>query len=194
LLRFGISSRQMGDRKTTKKQPTRKITEELKELIRHEYVQGIELDTGERKMYTLDELIKKHNVSSTTIYRASSSQKWQLQRQEFKHKLIAEFDEKRREKLADESVKIDELSLKISYELFKHVQQMLKVTDKPSGIAQLSQATSIAQKVAKLALGEATHNMNLNANIQDTDAFREAMELLDSVAEQRRESNDKAVH
>jgi len=71
---------------------------------------------------------------------------------------------------------------------------MLKVTDKPSGIAQLSQATSIAQKVAKLALGEATHNMNLNANIQDTDAFREAMELLDSVAEQRRESNDKAVH
>ena len=50
------------------------------------------------------------------------------------------------------------------------------------------------QKFAKLALGESTDNINLNANIQEADAFREAMELLDTVAKQRRESNDKAVH
>ena len=105
-----------------------------------------------------------------------------------------EIDEKRREQLAEESIKIDELALKISYEIFTHVQGLIKSNDKPSGIASLSQAATNAQKLAKLALGEATHNMNLNANIQETDAFREAMELLDSVAEQRRESNDKAVH
>jgi hypothetical protein len=50
------------------------------------------------------------------------------------------------------------------------------------------------QRVAKLALGEATDNMNLNAKVEDTSAFREAMELLDEVAEQRRESNNSAIH
>ena len=194
LSRFGIESVQKHDRYMTNKKAKVKITDQIKDAIRNEYVQGVELDTGERTMFTLDELIEKYNVSSTTIYRLSAKDGWKMQREEFRHKLIAEFDEKRREQLAEESIKIDELALKISYEIFTHVQGLIKSNDKPSGIASLSQAATNAQKLAKLALGEATHNMNLNANIQETDAFREAMELLDSVAEQRRESNDKAVH
>ena len=59
---------------------------------------------------------------------------------------------------------------------------------------QIATASLQAQKLGKLALGESTENMRLNAEVTDTDAFREAMELLDSVAEQRRESDDKAVH
>ena len=51
-----------------------------------------------------------------------------------------------------------------------------------------------AQKLAKLALGEATENMKLNANIQETDAFREAMELLDEVERQRRNSSVSTTH
>ena len=194
LSHFGIESLQKHDRYMTDKKAKVKITDQIKDAIRNEYVQGVELDTGERTMFTLDELIAKYNVSSTTIYRLSAKDGWKMQREEFRHKLIAEFDEKRREQLAEESIKIDELALKISYEIFTHVQGLIKSNDKPSGIASLSQAATNAQKLAKLALGEATHNMNLNANIQETDAFREAMELLDSVAEQRRESNDKAVH
>ena len=51
------------------------------------------------------------------------------------------------------------------------------------------------QKFAKLAMGESTDNINLNANLQQTDAFNSAMELLDSIAEQRtRNSNDTAIH
>ena len=33
-----------------------------------------------------------------------------------------------------------------------------------------------------------------NANFQEADAFREAMELLDTVAEQRRKADDSPVH
>ena len=64
----------------------------------------------------------------------------------------------------------------------------------PTQVNALANAAVTAQRLAKLALGEATENMNLNANIQDTEAFRSAMELLDSVAEQRRESNSKSIH
>ena len=63
----------------------------------------------------------------------------------------------------------------------------------PSQLNALANAALASQKLAKLALGETTENVNLNANIQD-EAFREAMELLDSIADGRRESDDKAVH
>jgi hypothetical protein len=70
----------------------------------------------------------------------------------------------------------------------------LKDTLTPIQISQLSNSALTAQKLGKLALGESTENMKLNAEISDTDAFREAMELLDEVANQRREADDSAVH
>ena len=58
----------------------------------------------------------------------------------------------------------------------------------------LANTALTAQKLAKLALGEATEKLDLNANINETEAFREVMELLDTVAEQRREGDSKAIH
>ena len=45
---------------------------QLKEDIRDQYIYGILEDSGERIMPTLDELIKKHDVPSSTLYRISS--------------------------------------------------------------------------------------------------------------------------
>lgn len=61
-------------------------------------------------------------------------------------------------------------------------------------VQQLGNAALQAQKLGKLALGESTENMKLNAEISDTDAFREAMELLDEVARAKSESSDTAIH
>ena len=63
----------------------------------------------------------------------------------------------------------------------------------PTQINALANAALTAQKIGKLALGETTENVEINGNVQNT-AFREAMELLDTVAEQRRTSNDSSVH
>ena len=45
---------------------------QLKEDIRDQYIYGILKGSGERLMPTLDELIKMHNVPSSTLYRISS--------------------------------------------------------------------------------------------------------------------------
>ena len=64
----------------------------------------------------------------------------------------------------------------------------------PNLLNTLAEATYKVQRVAKLALGEATENMSLNAKITDTSAFREAMELLDEVGRQRRNSSVSTTH
>ena len=58
----------------------------------------------------------------------------------------------------------------------------------PNQITALAQAIAITQRVSKLALGEATHNIDATINENTNQAFREAMELLDEVEDSRARS------
>ena len=66
---------------------------QLKEDIRDQYIYGILKSSGERILPTLDELIKKNNVPSSTLYRISSKEEWKLQRKQFQINLRQELDE-----------------------------------------------------------------------------------------------------
>jgi hypothetical protein len=67
------------------------IAESKKEKIRNEFVHGYIVGT-ERVMPTLDYLIEKHNMASSTIYRMSASENWKQQKQNFSDMLTKEFD------------------------------------------------------------------------------------------------------
>jgi hypothetical protein len=64
----------------------------------------------------------------------------------------------------------------------------------PQMLNQLGTASLQAQKLGKIATGESTENIKLNAEVTDTDAFREAMELLDEVARAKQQVNDSGIH
>jgi hypothetical protein len=180
-------------KKTTKLSPT------LKEKIRNLFVQGEEIEQGSRTLYTLDHLAKQYNIGKSTLYRHAKQEQWKVHQEQFQQEYLTELDENRKKELVNESKKFDMTTLNISKALLGQIGQTIKKSqseDKftPNLLNTLAEATYKVQRVAKLALGEATENMNLNAKVTDTSAFREAMELLDTVAEQRREVNDKAIH
>ena len=87
---------------------------QLKEDIRDQYIYGILKDSGERIMPTLDELIKKHNVPSSTLYRISSKEEWKLQRKQFQNKLRQELDETKNFELKEKLFKCEEASIDVS--------------------------------------------------------------------------------
>lgn len=181
-----------------------KLTDTLKEKIRVEYVQGAELSAGERTLPTLDALITKYRVAKTTLYRASATDGWKAQRERFQYEYMARLDEERTNNLVEESKKLDNTSINLAKLLMATVGQQIRKNSQDmmggldglnaSQILSLSNAALSAQRLAKMALGEATQNINLNANFKDNSAFREAMELLDSVADQRRQGSDSAIH
>ena len=181
-----------------------KITEDLAMQLRTEYVQGIELESGERKYFNVVELVNKYNVSQTTLFRLSQKENWKLQKEQFKVQLQTKIDEVRVEKMAEESKVFDSKSIRVANQLLEIVEgkvyknlKALEIdskTDNPSQILSLANTAVAAQRLAKLAFGESTDSININANIQETDAFREAMELLDTVAESSRDSNSKPIH
>jgi len=183
----------------------RKLTPQIAEEIRNKFVQGIDTGTQERKYFSLDALAIEFKVAKSTLYKWAQRESWKAQQERFNKEFLERLDRERQEVLIEESKTFDSTALKIAKILMNEVGILLNENNQkrnngntetysPQLIQQLGNAALQAQKLGKLALGESTENMKLNAEITDTDAFREAMELLDSVAEQRRESNDKAVH
>ena len=67
------------------------IAESKKEKIRNEFVHGY-IVGNERVMPTLDYLIEKHNMCSSTVYRMSALNKWKEQKKQFSDMLTKEFD------------------------------------------------------------------------------------------------------
>ena len=153
----------------------------LKEDIRDKYIYGILKDSGERIMPTLDELIKKHKVPSSTLYRISSKEEWKLQRKQFQNKLRQEFDETKSLELKEKLFKCEEASIDIAYKVFSKALKMINTEKEitPNGLASISSAAYTAQKIYAGKSFETVTNTN-------SDSFQEAMRLLDQIQDMKR--------
>ena len=97
--------------------------------------------------------------------------------------------------MANKSMKTDDRTLQLADAVFVTIAQTLQQNNQevqkgkkglpPHGITAIAQAISIAQRVSKLALGEATQNIDATINENTNEAFRRAMELLDEVEDSR---------
>lgn len=184
-----------------KKSINKKLTPNLKLKMRNEFVQGYD-GAEERVFPNLDEIIKKHNVAKSTLYRLASSESWKQQRAEFQQEYLTKLDEKRNKDLIKESKNFDNSSINLAKGIYSAVAQTMQNNTKriqdgqpplpPQAIRALSSAAATAQRIAKLALGESTEN--INANVKDTTSFREAMELLDEVADAKRRGDLESLH
>ena len=73
-------------------------------------------------MPTLDELIAKYKVPSSTVYRTSSKDKWKDQRNAFRDKLRKEIDLQKTEELQGKLFKSDEITAEIAHEIFSKIK------------------------------------------------------------------------
>ena len=203
ILRFGLicdNIRYVMTKKSTKT----KLTEELKTILRTEFVQGIESETGERQHYSIEDLIKKYNVASATLYRASQSEGWKALREQYNIELQEQLNSERQKRTAKESVRFDDKLLtkanevidQISYYLLMNEESMNEKTTpiQPNQFLALTNSLLAAQKLGKIAMGEITENINVNSTIKEADAFNRIMELLDTVKSERLNSDSESLH
>ena len=176
-----------------------KLTPTLLEELRNKFVQGIEVNGGGRKLFTIDQLAEDHNIPKPTLYKHAKNEDWKYQQKAFQEAYLVELDAKRRTDLVNESINFDRTSLQIAKAIMGQIGKYISknaapdIEVKPQNLVALSQAATGAQRVAKLALGESTDNMNLNADVKDTETFKEALELLDMIYHKRRKLDKTTV-
>jgi len=188
----------------TKKTTKTKLTEELKTVLRTEFVQGFESETGERQHFSVEDLIKKYNVAPATLYRAAQSEGWKALREQYNIELQEKINEERQKQIAKNSVQFDDRLLDKANELIEQISYYLKLNQEamkqgakpfpPSQFLAITNAALAAQKLGKISMGEITENINVHSTLKEADAFKSIMELLDTVKTERLNSDSDSLH
>ena len=167
-----------------------KLTDELKIKIKDQFVHGYVNELGVRNYPTVDGLVEIHNVARATLYRAVQSESWQATKNEVQTALeqIIEDESKR---LDTNSITIAQTMLaKVARRLQEDFVELAKEKDerkngfKPISyreLLSLSHSASNAQKIGKLALGQAQEISKVAANVSTPDALRRIFDQLDEI-------------
>ena len=175
---------------------TNKLTDELKITIRDEFIHGVVNDDGKRFFPTVDGLVKRHDVARATLYRFIEKEDLQKTKNRYQTELQIKIDSDRLQKMAEDGKRLDDNSLVIAQGMLQKVATRLRRSfdaekdDPDNGMAsdtlrELSHIAMNAQKIGKLALGQAQEISKVSADVSNPEAFREVLEQLDEIAEAR---------
>ena len=182
------------------------LADEVKLKIRDEFVHGYLNEEAVRVYPTLESLAKRHGLSKSTLYNYSSSESWQDQKNRYQTELQSRIDSERMDKMVAETKKLDDNCIQIAQamlgavgrKLQKAIEQERTNNDllgiAPIELSQLSQVTANAQKIGKLALGQAQEISKVSADVSNPEAFHRVMEQLDELANARSQSGSKPLH
>lgn len=175
----------------------KKLTSELAQVIRDEFVHGYTNEEGHRLFPTVDALVRRHDVARATLYRWVEKEDWQTQKNRIQTELSAKLDAERLQRMLDEGKKLDDRSLMIAQGMLQKVARRLQKSFKEEDddpinggiendeLTRLSQVAMNAQKIGKLALGQAQEISKVSADVSNPEAFREVLDQLDEIAEAR---------
>jgi len=167
-----------------------KITKAQRLEIADYYINGWTDEQGVLQSPTIAQIAKKYKMSEHTLYKMAKHGEWKTKQQEQLVKYQQEISKKKREKLSLEGVAIDDRIINVSKQLLDKVVINIenKETLSPYQIDSLASASLKIQKMAKLALGESTENINIDSSTNTDETFREALKLLDTVRADRIQS------
>lgn len=172
-----------------------KISDELNETIRLEFVEGYLGENDARIWPTLEALIERHNVPKNTVYRRAKAQGWVEQKQEFHAIYTAEVTRKRAELKAKQAANFDDIAFGSAQQMLGKVQRKIvaSVRDERDEnrvdtltLKDLNDLMDIglkAQKLGKVALGEADQITKVVADDDVPASLARLLEQLDEVAE-----------
>ncbi len=185
---------------------SKKIKDVDTTVIRDEFVHGYVDGDGVRKYPTIEALHKKHDVARATLYRISENENWQSQKNNYQTELRVRLDEERMERMISENKRLDDscsqIAMGVITSIGRKIQRELELSrQNPSyegldsiQLNQLSSAMAQAQKVGKLALGQAQEISKVSADVSQPEAFASVLEQLDQIAESRASQNGGGIH
>ena len=150
------------------------------EDLKHEYIYGSVHKDGRRSFKSLDNLIKEFELSPSTIYRRSSKESWKDQRIAFRAELSEEIKKARKHDIVNDIKMIHNKATQgLSLILDKAINCLDNQILKPRDLHNLTQTIIACYK----NLPEV-----VETDVDDNEAFRSAMDMLDQMATFKRDT------
>lgn len=176
-----------------------------KDKALNDFLFGVVGSEGARSYPSLESLGKKYQIPRATIFRWAKKERWQDKKNQQQSKIQERLEDARVSDLVKEAHRLDKNSLQIAQAMIHQVGKKLEKVMRKESLQQRDSvkaselkdmATTVltAQRVGKLALGEAQEISKVSADVRQTsDTFREIMEQLDEVAESKLSSSGESI-
>ena len=133
---------------------------------------------GEKRVYpSIKEACERNGISSAQVYRIAKRDSWQDQKNLMHTQVNEKVKESRVDKLAEERILLDDRCLQLATAGLAHVNRHFQQAgEEPLTTARLEslmRTLTSAQKVGKLALGEAQEIQKVAADVTVPDAFEQ---------------------
>lgn len=188
-----------------------KKTPEAKKMeVLNEFIEGFLDAAGVRQFPSYTELAKRHGLHHNTIYSWSRKDDWQAQKNEFHKRFTEEKREARVKSMVEASENFDERCLQSANAMISRVMRRLQTAREKeqaklvegevveyikSGELQQMSATLInAQKVGKLALGEAQEIQKVTADGEIPESFVELCRYVEEVGQRKAEEGNHVIN
>ena len=149
------------------------------ESLKHEYIYGSIHADGKRSFKSLDNLIKQYQLAAATIYRRSSKELWKNQRLSFKSELSEEIKKAKKNDIVND---IQFIQNKATNALSLTLDKAIDYLDKREFISPRS-LYNLAQTIISCKKNLPTIAEN---DEDESEGFRNAMEMLDQIADFKR--------
>lgn len=182
-----------------------KLTEAMKEDIRREFIHGYTDENGAFQYPSIDSLVQRYGVSRTTLYRYSSKEDWQGQRNHVQTEIDERIRSQRLKDYVEHSNRLDDNALRLAQSLMAKVARKIRDDEAQlqadpdyegmtAGVMdRLASVVAQAQKIGKLALGEAQEISKVSANVAIPESFREIADELDAIAASKSQSGNHTL-
>ena len=176
----------------------KKFTDAIRGKIKTEFIEGYVDQEGGRVFPSIEQLAKRHDVSRATIYRYSNPSKedWQASKNRYQSQMKKEVEQNRLRDLVAESQTLDKNSLQIAQALLSRVgRKLARAMDgerqnpefeglSATELRELSHVAANAQKIGKLALGEAQEISKVSADVTVPESYTNLIRHLEELANQ----------
>ena len=180
-----------------------KLTESLKNQLKQQFIEGFLDETNKREYPSVEKLAETNNISRATLYRQAKKEDWQAQKNRFHTKIETKSQDKKVNEFVRASGRLDESCINIAQGILNSVGIKLQKAMEEhrvnpnyvglpnSELREMSNSALNAQKIGKLALGEAQEISKVSANVSTSDDFTE---LLEQIQQVNRSRSEKANH
>lgn len=172
----------------------------------NEFVEGYLNEKDVRVYPTIAEVGRRNGISRTTVYRLAKEQEWQSKRDKLLAEVATKHQEKRVETLADERALFDkrctqlvEAALSQVAAAFteaqeKRVESKGKYKMPEQQLESLMRSLSNAQKIGKLALGEAQEIQKVAADVTVSEAFDELVREVEELGRRKASFGNHSIN
>ena len=164
-----------------------KIDEALRRKLKDEFVHVYMDEKGGRQYPSISALSKRHDVANISLHRWSKKENWQEEKNRVQTEYELAVQRERMELMVQHGRNLDDRAINLALAMMGDVARRMtedkddhKLT--PYEMTSLAGVVASAQKIGKLALGQAQEISKVSANVTAPESLREIISDLDELA------------